>query len=156
MIKLITSIIDFFYFPFKSFMPLKTYRYAACGGGNLALDILLYFLCFNFVLMKQDLDLGFIVFSPHIAALFIVFPITFTTGFLLNKYITFEESNLAGKVQFVRYFMVAMGAISINYILMKFFVDFIGFYPTPSRILSTIISVIYSYILQNKFTFKVK
>ena len=106
--------------------------------------------------MKQDLDLGFIVFSPHIAALFTVFPITFTTGFLLNKYITFEASNLDGKVQFVRYFMVAMGAISINYILMKFFVDFIGFYPTPSKILSTIISVVYSYVLQNKFTFKVK
>ncbi len=136
-------------------MPLKTYRYAACGGGNLLLDIILYFLCFNFVLYKQDLDLGFIVFSPHIAALFIVFPITFTTGFLLNKYITFEESNLASRTQFVRYFMVAMGAISMNYILMKFFVDFIGFYPTPPRILSTIISVIYSYVLQNKFTFKV-
>ena len=156
MIKLIRTIIDFFYFPFKSFMPLKTYRYAATGGGNLILDIILYFLCFNFLLSKQDLDLGIIVFSAHIAALFIVFPITFTTGFLLNKYITFPDSNLKGNIQFVRYFMVAMGAICINYVLMKFFVDFIGFYPTPSKILSVTISVIYSYVVQNKFTFKVK
>jgi len=153
--QLIITIIDSFYFIFKSFMPLKTYRYAACGGGNLVLDIVLYFIFYHFVIKEQEVDLGFIVLSPHIAALFIVFPITFTTGFLLNKYITFEESNLATKTQFVRYFMVAMGAIVISYLLLKFFVDVIGIWPTVAKILATAITVIYSYVLQNYFTFKV-
>lgn len=137
-------------------MTLKTYRYAASGGTNFGLDILLYFIFFNFILLKQNLDLQFVVLSPHIAALFVVFPITFTTGFLLNKYITFEASNLKGKTQLVRYFLVAVGSIVINYLLMKFFVDVISFYPTPSKILSSIISIIYSYTLQNNYTFKIK
>lgn len=157
MVKLLTLIIDFFYFPiFKKIMPLKTFRYAACGGGNLVLDLILYFIVFNFVINQENLELGFVVLSPHIASLFIVFPITFLTGFALNKYITFEESNLKGKIQIVRYFIVSMGAIIISYLLMKLFVDLIGLPAFPSRILTTVISVVYSYILQNKFTFTVK
>lgn len=155
MCKLLITIIDSFYFLFKKFLPLKTYRYMVCGGGNLVFDIVLYFVMYNFILAKQDLDLGIVVLSPHIAALFIVFPITFFTGFLLNKYIAFEESDLKGGVQLYRYGLVVTGAILLNYVLMKFFVDYVGFYPTPSKILVTAISVIYSYTLQNRYTFRV-
>ena len=102
------------------------------------------------------MDLYFVVLSPHIASLFFVFPITFTTGFMLNKYITFEDSNLRGRIQFIRYFVVGMGAILISYIAMKFFVDFLHFYPTPSRFITIIITVVYSYLLQSRFSFRVE
>src|SRR5690554_7532268 len=88
------KVIDSLYFVFRRFMPLKTYRYAVCGGANLAFDIFLYFIFYNFIFAKQNVDLYFVVLSPHIASLFFVFPITFTTGFLLQKFITFEKSNL--------------------------------------------------------------
>lgn len=154
--NIIVSIIDAFYFLFKGFMPLKTYRYAACGGGNLVLDLLLYAIFYNFIFVKQNLDLGFITFSPHIASLFVVFPITFFTGFLLNKYIAFEDSNLQGSVQLFRYWIVAIGAMVISYISMKFFVEIIGIYPTPSKAITIVITVIYSYILQSTYSFKVE
>lgn len=153
MIKLFTSFIDSFYFIFKRFIPLKTYRYAICGGGNMLFDLVLYFIFFHFVLRKQEIDLFFIVLSPHIASLFFVFPITFITGFLLNKFITFQDSNLSGKTQFIRYLLVAIGAIVLSYICMKILVDFMGFYPTLSRLLTMVISVIYSYLLQSRFSF---
>lgn len=95
------------------------------------------------------------VLSSHIAALVFVFPITFTTGFLLNKYITFPDSSLPGKVQFFRYLVVGIGAMVISYIAMKIFVDLLGFYPTPSKFITIMITVVYSYILQSKFSFKV-
>ena len=151
----IINFIDAFYFIFKRFMPLKTYRYAACGGGNLVLDTILYFLAFHYVVDQQDLDLSFITLSGHIAALFMVFPITFLTGFVLQKYVTFSDSNLKSGVQLYRYFLVSMGAIVLSYVLMKLFVDGMGIYPTPSKILTIAVSVVYSYILQNKFSFKV-
>ncbi len=153
--KIILQFIDAFYFLFKSFMPLKTFRYAACGGGNLVLDTVLYFIFYHFVFQKQNVDMGFVVLSPYIASLFFVFPITFVTGFLLMRYITFQESNLHPRIQFFRYFMVGMGAILLSYLCMKFFVDLLGFYPTPSRFITIIVTVVYSYILQNKFSFKV-
>lgn len=156
-IRLLTAIIDFFYFPiFRKIMPLKTFRYAACGGGNLILDNILYAIFYHLIFQKQNIDIGFTVLSAYSASLFIVFPITFLTGFALNKFITFEESNIDSKVQFMRYFIVAMGAIGISFLLLKLFVDGFGIPAVPAKILTTIISVIYSYILQNKFTFTVK
>ncbi|MCR9172770.1 MAG: GtrA family protein [bacterium] len=153
--KIITALVDIFYPLFKRWMPLKTYRYAVCGGGNLILDIFLYYIFYNYVLHQENLDLGFLVVSPHIAALFIVFPITFLTGFLLNKYIAFGESNLRGRIQLYRYALVVAGAILLNYLLMKLFVDVLDFWATLAKILVTAISVVYSYTLQNRFTFKV-
>lgn len=152
----LTKIIDFFYFPFLRFLPLDTYRYGVCGGANLIFDLFLYFVFYNFIFVKQNVDLGIVVLSPHIASLFFVFPITFTTGFLLNRYITFPESDLSWKVQIFRYFMVGMGALLLSYLLMKLLVDFLGFFPTPSRLVTIIVGVIYSYLLQKKFSFRVK
>ncbi len=151
----ITKFIDFFYFLFRGFLPLDTYRYAVCGGCNLVFDICLYFIFYHFVFAKQNLELYFVVLSPHIASLFIVFPITFTTGFLLNRYVTFPESNLPWKTQFFRYFLVGMGALLLSYLSLKLLVDFLGFYPTPSRLLTVFVTVGYSYLSQKKFTFKV-
>lgn len=151
----LTKFIDYFYFLFRRFMPLQTYRYAACGGGNLVFDLCLYFIFYNFIFDKLNLDLYFVVLSPHIASLFFVFPITFTTGFLLNKFITFNESNLPWNVQFFRYLIVGMGALLLSYVCMKILVDLLEFYPTPSRFLTVIITVAYSYLLQNRFSFKV-
>lgn len=151
----ITKFIDAYYFLFRRFLPLKTYRYAVCGGSNLVFDICLYFIFYHFIFDKQNIYLYFVVLSPHIASLFFVFPITFTTGFLLQKFITFEESNLPWKVQIVRYFIVGMGALVLSYVCMKILVDVLGFYPTPSRLLTVIVTVTYSYLLQNKFSFKV-
>ena len=136
-------------------MPLKTYRYAVCGGGNLVFDTILYFVFYHFIFDKQNVDLYFLVMAPHIASLFFVFPITFTTGFLLNKFITFQGSTLNWKVQFFRYFVVGMGAITLSYVSMKVLVDYLNFYPTPSRFVTIMVTVVYSYILQNKFSFKV-
>ncbi len=154
--KTLILVIDSLYFLVKRFLPLKTYRYGVCGGSNVVLDMCLYFLCYNFVLAKHNVDLYLVVLSPHIASLFFVFPITFITGFALNKYITFQDSNLPGKTQLIRYLLVGLSGFVISYFCMKLLVDGLQFYPTPSRFITIIIAVIYSYILQNKFSFKVK
>ena len=152
--NIINGIINFFYPPFKRFIPVETFRYAATGGGNMVLDIVLYFFMFHFVLNEQNLDLGFVVISPHIAAFLIVFPITFTNGFLLAKYITFTQSSLHGKKQLYRYGLTVAGSILLNYVLLKIFVDYLHIFPTPSKMLTTAVVVFYSYIAQKYFTFK--
>lgn len=147
--------IDTFYFLFRPVFPLKTYRYAVCGGSNLVFDTVLYFVFFHFIFAKQNIDLHFVVLSAHIASLFVVFPITFMTGFLLNRFIAFPDSTVPGKVQFVRYLIVGIGAISISYAAMKLLVDGLGLYPTPSRLITIVITVFYGYMLQSKFSFRV-
>ncbi len=152
----LTRLIDFFYLkPLRNLLPLQTFRYAVCGGANMGLDLLLYFVLYNFVLDKQIIRIGNIVaVSPHIAAFLIVFPVTFFTGFWLNRHIAFHGSPLRGRVQLFRYLLSVGGSILLNYLCLKLFVEVIGLYPTPSKAVTTAISVVYSYAMQKYFSFR--
>ena len=99
----LTRIIDIFYLPpLRRLVPLQTFRYAVCGGANMGFDLLLYFILYNFVLDKEGVvHLGdFVAVSSYNAAWMIVFPITFFTGFWLNRHIAFHGSPLRGRVHF--------------------------------------------------------
>jgi putative flippase GtrA len=152
--EFILNVVNFTYQPFRGLIPQETYRYAFTGGLNTAFDIFLYFIVYNFVLDKQVVELGFVAISPHIAAFLFVFPITFTSGFLLAKHITFTSSNIHGRVQLTRYVLTVAGSILLNYILLKFFVEYLHIWPTVSKMLTTVIVVAYSYMAQRYFTFK--
>jgi putative flippase GtrA len=151
---LVNGIINWFYRPFRKLIPPETFRYAATGGFNTALDIFLFFFFYHYLLHKEIVDLGFVAISPHIAAFILVFPITFTTGFLFAKYITFTTSAIKGHVQLVRYGLTVAGSILLNYVLLKFFVEYLQIWPTVAKILTTVIVVAYSYFVQRFFTFK--
>ena len=152
---LIERIIMRVYPLFERFIPLETFRYAFCGGANTAFDIFLFFISYNFILKKQIVHLGFVAISPHIASFLMVFPITFATGFLLAKYITFTSSQLRGRIQLFRYGVTVSGSILLNYLFLKLFVDVCGFYPTPSKMLTTMLVIVFSFFSQKYFTFKV-
>ena len=159
--QIITKIIDFFYRPFRKLLPEQLFRYAACGGGNMVLDWVLYFLIYNFVIGHQLINFQFAIFNlqfaqaitPHIATLCIVFPITLFTGFWLNKHVTFTQSYLRGKTQLLRYIMVVTLNLAINYFGLKLCVDILGWYPTPSKMLITLLTVIISFFGQKYFSF---
>lgn len=153
-IDCIENIILCVYPPFKKFIPLQTFKYAFTGGVNTAFDIFLYFITYNFILDKEIVDLGFYAISPHIAAFLISFSITFPSGFILAKFISFPGSYLRKRIQLLRYGMTVCGNIFLNYVCLKLFVDFFGWFPTPSKILTTLICIGVSYVLQKYFTFK--
>lgn len=151
---IIIQFIDYFYTPFRKIIPLETFRYAATGGFNTILDIFLYFICYNFIIDKRVLDLKIVSISPHIAAFLIVFPVTFFTGFLFAKFITFTSSELRGRIQLIRYMIAVSGSIFLNYVFLKLLVEFGSLWPTLAKIITTGIVVIYSYFIQKFFTFK--
>ena len=150
----ILGLVDFFYPLFAKFMPLQTYRYAACGGGNTALNIFLFFITHNFILHNKILHVGSVAISSHIASFLIAFCITFPIGFYLSMYVVFQGSYLRKRIQLVRYFSIALACIFLNYILLKLFVDVWGWYPTPSLMLTAVIVIAFSYLSQKHFSFK--
>lgn len=152
--SIIIRIVDTFYFPFLQFIPREIFRYAATGGANTLLDIILYFIVYQFVLQGQIVDLGFVAISGHIAAFLFVFPITFSTGFFLAKYVTFTASVLKGRIQLFRYLLSVGGSILLNYVFLKLFVEYIGWYAPLSKVITTVLVVIYSYVAQRYFTFR--
>lgn len=151
----ITRCVDLFYLrPIAAVVPLQTYRYAVCGGLNMVLDAVWYAVIYNFIVAHRFFDLGVIVISPHIASMCLVFPITFFNGFWLNRHIAFRHSPLSGRTQLVRYALSIGGSLLLTYAGLKFFVEWCHIWPTPSKLLTTAITVIYSYLAAKYFTFR--
>lgn len=160
--QIITKIIDFVYSPFQKYIPKEIFRYGACGGGNMVLDWVLYFLTYNFIIGHELVTFHLSVFNfqftqvltPHIASLCIVFPITLLTGFWLNKYVTFTQSSLHGARQLIRYIMIVAVNLAVNYFGLKILVETVGWYPTPSKICITLFTIVISFLGQKYFTFR--
>jgi putative flippase GtrA len=152
--KSILFMIDAFYPLFKNIFTLQTFRYAACGGVNTVLDIGLFSFNYNVVFKKHNFILGSITMSPHIASAILAFCITLPTGFYLNRYVVFQQSGLRRSSQLFRYCLVVLFCVLLNLIFLKLFVDMFGWYPTPSKILTTLIVIVFSYVSQTFFFFK--
>ena len=103
-------------------------------------------------------DIGHLTFeqaiTPHIATLCIVFPITLLTGFWLQKYVTFTASRLNGWRQLSRYIFIVAINLAVNYFGLKLCVETFGWYPTPSKMVITLFTVVVSYLGQKYYTFK--
>ena len=153
--EIISSIIDRLYI--KRLEPVispQLFRYGVCGASNMALDAVWYYIIYHYVVALRFIDLGFVVVSPHIASLIVVFPITFFTGFWLNRHVAFQVTAYRTRGQLIRYAISVVGSIVLNYVLMKLFVEHCHFWPTPSKMLTTIISAIYSFLAAKYFTFR--
>ncbi|MBR5852762.1 MAG: GtrA family protein [Alistipes sp.] len=152
--QVLINIVNAFYIkPIERIVSRNTFAYGFCGGLNMTLDIIWYYLIYHYVVAEQYIYIGNQCISPHIASLCIVFPITFFTGFWLNRHVAFRVSHLASRKQLLRYALSVAGSIVINYVCMKLFVELFMFWPTPSKMLTTIVSVVYSYLVTRYYTF---
>lgn len=152
--RILTSIIDSLYVkPLERIISRYTFGYCLCGAANIALDTVWYFLTYHYIICEQNLNLGFVVISPHIAALIIVFPITFFTGFLLNRHVAFRATQQRTTKQLFRYALSVMGSILLNYILMKLFVDMCHVWPTIAKMMTTVIVAVYSFLAAKYYSF---
>mgnify|MGYP002854538372 CR=1 FL=1 len=164
MAKLITKIIDWLYDKlsrielFRRYFSRQFFRYGVCGTGNMVLDWVLYFIVYNFIIGHELIYIRLfhqqLCLTPHIASLCVVFPITLFTGFWLNKYVTFTASYLPSAKQLTRYVSIVILNLAINYFGLKLLVEVLNFYPTPSKMLITVITVAISYFGQKYFSFK--
>ncbi len=150
---LINNLLGFLYPLFSRILPESTFRYLACGGTNSALDLILFTLSYSWIFKGNLVNIGILAISPHIASLFLSLIITIPTGFLLSKYIVFQVV-ANHKIQLLKYVIIVALSLIVNYILMKFFVEKIHLTPLISKICTTAIVVIFSYISQKKIAFK--
>lgn len=154
--NLLRKTIDFFYPLFRRYMSLQFFRYGTVGSLNLLFDWVLYFLIYNFLLQHRMIDLGLVTLSSHVAALVIKIPIVLFSGFLLQKYVTFAYSNLNISTQFLRYSLVFFANLLISYTGLKILVDGLSFWPTPSIMIISIVTITVSYFSQKHFSFIIK
>ncbi len=152
--KRLINIVDALYIkPLHGLVSRNLFGYGLCGAVNMSLDILWYYLVYHYLVCERFVDMGFVVISPHILSLFIVFPITFFTGFWLNRNVAFRVTTTNSNKQLITYALTVVGSILINYACMKLFVEVCSIWPTPSKMLTTVVSVYYSYLMARHITF---
>ncbi|HTN18767.1 MAG TPA: GtrA family protein [Chitinophagaceae bacterium] len=120
------------------------------------LNIFIYWFSFNILLRKQDIplpDMGPI--AAPIASYIISSAVTIPIGFLLSKYVVFQESNLRGRIQLFRYIALTATCFVLNYWLLKLLINVLHIFPTPSQTITIIVLAVFSYVVQRFFTFKV-
>jgi hypothetical protein len=150
----ILPIIDFFYPPFRRVFNKQTFRYAASGGGNVLIGFLVYSLSFEHLFQGAVVDLGFYAAKAHSAALFLSFCFTFPIGFFMSKYVVFSDSELRGRVQLFRYFLICITNLFLNWLLLKTGVEVLGIHPVPAQLMTISVVVAVSYVAQRYFSFR--
>ena len=86
------------------------------------------------------LNLGIVTSVRPFAALFITFPITLFTGFLLLKYVTFTDSKCGVINSSRRYMVVVAINLLINYTGLKILNGVLGLWPLASKWLFTVVA----------------
>lgn len=152
--RFVLTIVDAFYPLFRKFMPLQTFRYAACGGGNVLLDIAIFTYCYNYVLHKKIVHFHGFVFKPFTIAFFISFCVSFPIGFYLSRYVVWQQTKTKKRIQAFKYFLVVAACIALNYFLLNIFILEFHWWPTLSRIVASVFVILFSYLTQKDFSFR--
>ena len=152
--KIVLKIIDTFYPLFRKFMPLQTFRYAACGGANMLFDIALYSVSYNYFIDKRLVYIGSFVISPYIFAFLVTFCVSFPIGFYLSRYVVWQQTQTKKRIQGFRYFLIVVVCIALNYFFLKLFIEEFHWWPTISKIVTSIFVVLFSYLTQRNFSFR--
>ena len=152
----IVGFIDFFHRPFTGIIPTQTFRYLACGGSNTVLSILIDSLAYNQLFHKHPVRIfGGGHIAAEVAAWLISFSISFPAGFVLSRHVVFPESNLHGRKQLFRYALTTATFLLTTYLLIKVFAYCMPMINQTVRYTTIcIITTIFSYISQRRFTFK--
>ncbi len=152
----ILKFVDFFYKPFKKFIPKTDFRYLAIGGSSWLLGNIIYAIAYEYVFISTKTELLNIEFKRENAALLLHFIIIIPYGFLMNKFIVFAHSKIKSSTQFIRFISLVIVNIILNYILLKYFIEYFFISPITAKIVISIGLAAFSYIYQQYFTFGVK
>jgi putative flippase GtrA len=134
----------------------KAVRYLFTAGTATIVDVSIYFLAYNYLFHKANLELFNIIIGAPSLALAVSFSCGLITNFTLTKVFVFNGSNLKSSSQFGRYALVAILVFISNYYLMNFLIKVLGWYPTLSRGFSAISIGVLSFMTHKTFTFRIK
>ena len=134
----------------------KVFRYLMSAGVATMVDISVYFIAFNYIYQKQDVHLfSSLLITAPTAALLLSYTAGLITNFLITKFLVFHESDLETHKQLFRYILVALVILALNYVLMRFLIRKLDWFPTLARAFSAISIGLLSFVIHKTFSFRV-
>lgn len=133
----------------------RIFRYFISAGLATWVDVVVYFLAFNYLYEKSDIVFteGIVVASTT-ASLVMSYTAGLITNFTLTKMLVFKESDLQTHQQLFRYILVALLVLALNWLLMRFLIRSMEWYPTIARATSAILVGVLSFSIHKVFSFR--
>lgn len=131
-------------------------RFFLSAGIAFIADILIYFITINYVEAQQNVMIFSYRAEVHEFSLLVSYSCGVLINFLITKYAVFSESTVASRRQFFRFALIAFVGFFANYILLRFLIEYLNFYPTLARIISALSLGVASFYIHKFFTFKIK
>lgn len=133
----------------------RIFRYFISAGLATWVDVVVYFLAFNYLYEKNDIVFveGIVVASTT-ASLVMSYTAGLITNFTLTKMLVFKESDLQTHKQLFRYVLVALLVLALNWLLMRFLIRSLYWYPTVARATSAILVGVLSFSIHKVFSFR--
>jgi putative flippase GtrA len=72
------------------------------------------------------------------------------------KFVVFHDSTMKGRIQLFRYFLIFVTSLFFNYWLLKLLVEVLHVYAVLAQIITTTLIVLFSYIMQRHYSFRIK
>lgn len=140
----------------KTILQSKVFRYFISAGLATWVDVTVYFLAYNYLYEKTDIELfGVYTVSAPTASLILSYTIGLLTNFTITKFLVFKESELETHKQLFRYVLVALVVLGLNYLLMRILIRQLDWYPTIARAFSALTIGVLSFVVHKTFSFKV-
>jgi putative flippase GtrA len=135
---------------------LKIIRYGIAAAIATVVDVSVYFMAFNYIFKKEDFHLLHLVtLGAPTVSLILSYSCGLITNFTISKYFVFTDSDLRGHHQLMRYVMVAVLILFLNYGFMSFLIKTMEWFPTIARATSAIVIGFISFAIHKVFSFKV-
>jgi len=139
----------------QKILQLKIVRYGMAAAIATAVDVTVYFIAFNYIFKKQDVHLlPILVLGAPTVSLILSYSCGLITNFSISKYFVFTESDLRGHHQLMRYVMVAILILFLNYGFMSFLIKTLEWFPTIARAVSAVTVGFLSFVIHKSFSFK--
>lgn len=117
-------------------------KYTIVGIVGLILDMFLLYVFVEFF------------YFPVLFASGLAFLVAIINNFFLHKYWTFKDKSHHFERQFISFFIISVFNMAITVACMYFFVDWLHIWYMLSKLITSIIVLIFSYTANRIFTFK--
>lgn len=139
----------------KKIINQSIFRYGVAAAVATSVDVMVYFLTFNYVLKKTDWHvLPSLVISAPTVSLAVSYTCGLITNFTLTKFFVFPGSDLRTRHQLFRYVMVAVVVLGLNYVIMSFLIKALEWFPTIARAVAAVTAGFASFAAHRVFSFR--
>lgn len=139
----------------KKLLNQSIFRYGIAAAIATGVDVMVYFLTFNYVLRKADFYFSpSMVISAPTVSLAVSYSCGLITNFTITKFFVFPGSDLRTRHQLMRYVMVAIVVLGLNYIIMSVLIKGFGWFPTIARATAAVLAGFASFATHRVFSFR--